>query len=135
MSARGHAGAGRDVGTGRANARAGEEDRIGQVFAALADPTRRAMIEAMLQEGSTSVPRLTAELPITRQAVAKHLATLDHAGLVERSTAGGREVRWQLRDGALDSAAGWVEQAEAAWGQRLTRLKRSVERGARRPRA
>lgn len=129
MSARGHAFA------GRADARAGEEDRIGRVFAALADPTRRAMIEAMLEEGSTSVPRLTAELPITRQAVAKHLATLDQAGLVERSSAGGREVRWQLRDGALDSAAGWVEQAEAAWGERLTRLKRSVERGPRRRRA
>jgi ArsR family transcriptional regulator, cadmium/lead-responsive transcriptional repressor len=113
--------------SGRARPRAAE-DELGLVFAALADPTRRAMIEALLREGSTSVPRLTAELPITRQAVAKHLAALDRAGLVERAPAAGREVRYRLRDEALASAAGWVEQAEAAWGRRLGRLKRSVER-------
>ena len=102
-------------------------DDLGQVFAALADPTRRAMIEALLREGTTSVPRLTAELPITRQAVAKHLATLDHAGLVERAPATGREVRYRLRGGALVSANAWLSQAEAAWEQRLARLKGAVE--------
>jgi DNA-binding transcriptional ArsR family regulator len=105
-------------------------DELGQVFAALADPTRRAMIESLLREGTTSVPRLTAELPITRQAVAKHLATLDHAGLVERAPATGREVRYRLRDGALLSASAWLSQAEAAWEGRLERLKGAVERGA-----
>jgi len=105
------------------------EDRIGLVFAALADPTRRAMIEALLREGVTSVPRLTAELPITRQAVAKHLSTLDCAGLVERAPAGGREVRYRLRDGALTSAGTWLAEAEAAWGGRLARLKDVVEQG------
>jgi predicted ArsR family transcriptional regulator len=103
-------------------------DELGQVFAALSDPTRRTMIEALLRDGTTSVPRLTAELPITRQAVAKHLATLDHAGLVERAPAAGREVRYQLRDGALLSAGTWLAQAEAAWESRLARLKDAVER-------
>jgi len=103
-------------------------DELGQVFAALSDPTRRAMIEALLREGTTSVPRLTAELPITRQAVAKHLATLDHAGLVERAPAGGREVRYRLRDGALVSASTWLAETESAWEQRLARLKGAVER-------
>lgn len=122
---------GKHAGARRASGRAGGEDELGRVFAALADPTRRAMIESLLREGSTSVPRLTAELPITRQAVAKHLATLDHAGLVERAPGRGREVRWRLRDGALVPAAGWLGEAEAAWGERLARLKGSVERGDR----
>jgi DNA-binding transcriptional ArsR family regulator len=107
---------------------AGAEDEVGRVFAALADPTRRAMIEELLREGTTSVPRLTAELPITRQAVAKHLATLDHAGLVERAPGDGREVRYRLRDGALVSAGAWLAETESAWQRRLARLKGAVER-------
>ena len=103
-------------------------DAVGPVFAALADPTRRQMLETLLRDGSTSVPALTAVLPITRQAVAKHLATLDDAGLVERAPAAGREVRYQLRPGALSPAADWLREAEAAWDGRLARLKQAVER-------
>ncbi|MEJ7892784.1 MAG: metalloregulator ArsR/SmtB family transcription factor [Solirubrobacteraceae bacterium] len=84
----------------------------GPIFAALADPTRREMVDALLRDGTTSVPALTAELPITRQAVAKHLATLGDAGLVERVDGPGREVRYRLADG---------------WSSRLARLKRIVE--------
>jgi DNA-binding transcriptional ArsR family regulator len=102
-------------------------DAVGPVFAALADPTRRLMVEEMLRDGSTSVPALSAVLPITRQAVAKHLATLDHAGLVERAPAPGREVRYRLRAGALTSASAWMQRAEAAWDERLVRLKDAVE--------
>ncbi len=121
---RGHAG----LDSGADGARAGLGDELGAVFAALADPTRRAMIDTLLRDGETSVPRLTAELPITRQAVAKHLATLDHAGLVERAGASGREVRYRLRDGALESANAWLAHAESAWERRLSRLKDAVER-------
>ena len=103
-------------------------DDVGPVFAALADPTRRLVLETLLRDGSTSVPALAARLPITRQAVAKHLATLDHAGLIERWPAAGREVHYRLRDGALDGAAAWLRDAEAAWEARLRRLKRTVER-------
>jgi DNA-binding transcriptional ArsR family regulator len=103
-------------------------DQLGPVFAALADPTRRAMIEALLRDGTTSVPRLTAQLPITRQAVAKHLATLDHAGLVERAPTSGREVRYRLRGGAIESASAWLARAEGEWERRLERLKGAVER-------
>jgi DNA-binding transcriptional ArsR family regulator len=102
-------------------------DELGPVFAALADPTRRAMIDALLRDGTTSVPTLSAELPITRQAVAKHLATLDAAGLVERAPGAGREVRYRLRDGALESASEWLSRTDAAWGRRLSRLKDAVE--------
>jgi DNA-binding transcriptional ArsR family regulator len=102
-------------------------DEIGPVFAALADPTRRFILERLTTEGMTSVPALTAELPITRQAVAKHLAMLGDAGLIERADGAGREVRYALRPGALGDAAGWMRRTEAAWDGRLERLKRSVE--------
>ena len=110
----------------------GGEDELGEVFAALADPTRRRMVQELLRDGTTSVPALSAMLPITRQAVAKHLSTLDHAGLVERAPGVGREVRYRLRAGALSPAAAWLREAEAAWDRRLSRLKDAVERdGAR----
>jgi predicted ArsR family transcriptional regulator len=102
---------------------------VGHVFAALADPTRRWMVESLLRDGTTTVPELTAALPITRQAVAKHLSTLDGAGLVERAPASGREVSYRLREGALASASTWIRQAEAAWDDRLGRLKGAVEGG------
>jgi DNA-binding transcriptional ArsR family regulator len=102
-------------------------DQLGTVFAALADPTRRWMVEALLRDGTASVPTLSSQLPITRQAVAKHLATLDDAGLVERAPASGREVRYRLRAGALVSASTWLSEAEAAWEGRLARLKDTVE--------
>jgi ArsR family transcriptional regulator, cadmium/lead-responsive transcriptional repressor len=57
-------------------------DDVGPVFAALADPTRRSMLQALLRDGTTTVPALTAALPISRQAIAKHLATLDHHRMV-----------------------------------------------------
>ena len=99
------------------------------MFAALADPTRRGVVQALLQEGSTSVPALSAQLPISRQAVAKHVATLEQAGLLERLPDAGREVRYTLRDGALGPAAAWMRDAERGWDARLARLKRAVESG------
>jgi DNA-binding transcriptional ArsR family regulator len=107
-------------------------DDVGAVFAALADPTRRYIVEHLLREGSTTVPALTSALPITRQAVAKHLVTLDAAGLVERERGAGhtagRGVRYRLHEGALRPATAWLREAEAAWDDRLARLKESVER-------
>ena len=84
----------------------------GLIYGALADPTRRVMVDALLRDGTISVPTLTAELPISRQAVAKHLALLDEAGMLERVSGPGREVRYRLADG---------------WDARLLRLKRAVE--------
>lgn len=104
-------------------------DRIGPVLAALADPTRRHVVETLLRDGSTSVPALTATLPMTRQAVAKHLAALDEAGLVERIPGGPRRVSYRLRPGALAPAASWMGSAAAAWDARLDRLKGAVEGG------
>ena len=102
-------------------------DPVGPVFAALADPTRRLVVELLLADGTTSVPALTAALPISRQAIAKHLAALGDAGLVERAPAAGREVQYRLRDGGLGPAATWIRATETAWDGRLSRLKRSLE--------
>ncbi len=65
---------------------------------------------------------------MTRQAVAKHLSTLDHAGLLERAPGPGREVTFRLRSGALGPAAAWMRTAQALWDERLRRLKGDVER-------
>jgi DNA-binding transcriptional ArsR family regulator len=106
-------------------------DQLGDVFAALADPTRRGMVQVLLRDGSTSVPALSSGLPISRQAVAKHLATLEEAGLLERLPSGGREVRYGLRGDALTPAAAWLRDAEASWDRRLDKLKSAVETESR----
>jgi len=93
------------------------------------------MVESMLREGAASAPALSSELPISRQAVAKHLATLSAAGLIERAPGSGREVRYRVRDRALDPAVTWLRDTEAAWDARLPRLKDTVERKRRRNRA
>lgn len=95
------------------------------LFAALADPTRRAVFERLSAEGPASASRLAAEMPVSRQAIAKHLSLLDEAGLVERKTAG-REVQYQARPDALADVTGWVEQVGSRWDERLEALKRSL---------
>jgi DNA-binding transcriptional ArsR family regulator len=106
-------------------------DQVGAVFSALADPTRRRMVETMVRAGTTSVPELTAELPISRQAIAKHLSSLAEAGLVARERGRGREVRYRLQLAALGPAATWLRRTEADWDERLARLQSTVE-GSRR---
>ena len=69
------------------------------------------------------MPRLSGELPITRQAVARHLATLQDAGLIERTPGARREVLYQLREDALDPATEWIRKADRAWDRRLRRLR------------
>ncbi len=104
-----------------------ESDALDGVFGALADPTRRGVVQTLLSEGSISVPALSAQLPISRQAVAKHVATLEQAGLLERLPGAGREVRYALRGEAISPAAAWLNDAGRAWDRRLGRLKRAVE--------
>jgi DNA-binding transcriptional ArsR family regulator len=108
------------------------EDDLDLVFGALSDPTRRQMLRTLIAEGTTSAPRLSAGLPISRQAIAKHLTTLDQAGLIERKPGAGREVTYRLRPEALQPAADWIDQADRAWATRLDRLKRAVESRATR---
>jgi DNA-binding transcriptional ArsR family regulator len=92
------------------------------VFAALADPTRRRLIERLAGGGSATASALAAELPITRQAVTKHLRTLARARLV-RPRRVGRETRYTFEPGPLSDAAGWIAVVGAEWDERLASLE------------
>jgi DNA-binding transcriptional ArsR family regulator len=95
------------------------------LFAALADPTRREMLRR-LSQGAASATELAAELPISRQAVAKHLAALGAAGLVERSPSG-RDVRYTVTPAPLTEAVRWMSEIGGKWDSRLQRLRSMVE--------
>jgi DNA-binding transcriptional ArsR family regulator len=94
----------------------------GEVFAALADPTRRHLVETLASRGDASATALASELPISRQAVAKHLAALGSAGLV-RSRRSGRETLYELQPAPLEEAATWISEVGAEWDDRLARLR------------
>ncbi|HET8738214.1 MAG TPA: metalloregulator ArsR/SmtB family transcription factor [Acidimicrobiia bacterium] len=96
------------------------------LLAALADPTRRALFERLNSEGPASASQLAAEMPITRQAIAKHLALLDSVGLVDRSEQG-RQVVYSARVAPLGEVANWLQTVGEKWDGRLERLKRSFE--------
>jgi DNA-binding transcriptional ArsR family regulator len=102
-----------------------DERDIGAVFAALADPTRRQMVSALADGVTLTATGIAADLPITRQAVAKHLAALDHAGLVEAERRG-RETHYRLTPAPLGDAAGWMAAVGAEWDSRLDALRRHV---------
>jgi DNA-binding transcriptional ArsR family regulator len=93
---------------------------VDAVFAALADPTRRAVIGRLAQE-PLSASALAGELPVSRQAVAKHLAALDRAGLVSARREG-RETRYTLTPAPLAEAMRWMDDVGAEWDARLARL-------------
>jgi DNA-binding transcriptional ArsR family regulator len=94
------------------------------VLAALADPTRRAVFERLNSKGPASASQLASELPVTRQAIAKHLTHLDSVGLVDRSQKG-RQVVYSARVAPLDQVASWLETVGTDWDARLERLKDS----------
>jgi len=99
---------------------------LDRVFQALSDPTRRSVIRCLSQDGPSTVTELAASLPVTRQAVAKHLAALSDAGLVSATTQG-RSRRYRLTPGPLADAFGWMVDVGAEWDDRLERLRRMLE--------
>jgi DNA-binding transcriptional ArsR family regulator len=97
------------------------DDRIGAVFAALADPTRREVVRTLSERPDLTASHLAGQLPMTRQAVTKHLAALDRAGLV-RGRREGREMRYTLTPAPLADAMDWMAAVGAEWDDRLARL-------------
>jgi DNA-binding transcriptional ArsR family regulator len=95
------------------------------VFAALGDPTRREVLEQVAARGDATATELAAAMPITRQAVAKHLNVLAGAGLVAPHRAG-RETRYAPTPAPLGDAIAWMTDLGAQWDARLARLQRSV---------
>lgn len=96
------------------------------VLAALADPTRRAVFERLNSQGPASASKLASELPVSRQAIAKHLSTLDSVGLVDRSQEG-RQVVYSARVAPLKDVASWLDTVGSDWDARLDRLRRSFD--------
>lgn len=98
------------------------------VLGALADPTRRALLEAVAADGPLTATELSGPAGISRQAVSKHLGVLEQAGLVH-ATRIGREARYEIVPGSLDPAARWLARVGTAWDERLSRLRRHLADG------
>jgi DNA-binding transcriptional ArsR family regulator len=101
------------------------EDELSLVFSALADPTRRAILER-LARGDATVNQLAEPFAITQQAVSKHLKVLEHARLISRTrTAQSRPC--VLEPVRLDAAVGWIARHRQVWADRHDRLERHLD--------
>jgi len=96
------------------------------LWAAVGDPTRRRLLDLLLVGGTGTATSLSEQLPVTRQAVAKHLVVLDRAGLVH-GLASGRERRYRVDDAELARAAAQLAEVGSSWDGRLRRIKRIAE--------
>ena len=96
------------------------------LWSAIGDPTRRRMLDLLLNEGSGTATSLSEHLPVTRQAVAKHLAVLDRVGLVH-GTAAGREKHFHVDEAQLARAVAQLTDVGNAWDARLRRIKTIAE--------
>lgn len=101
--------------------------RTDAVFGALSDPTRRRLLSAVAEHPQSTATELAAELPISRQAVVKHLSALAQAGLLNRQRAG-REVRYRVTPEPLTDAVSWMAEVGGQWDERLAGLARRFPR-------
>jgi len=99
----------------------------GEVFSALSDPTRRSVLELIGAHGEATASELARELPVSRQAVHKHLASLSAAGLVADRRAG-REVHYRLTPAPMSEAMSWMASVGGQWDERLAALRRHLGR-------
>ena len=105
-------------------------DVVGAVFDALADANRRTLLGCLAERETATATELAAELPLTRQGVAKHLAALNDAGLVRRRRLG-RETRYRLTPGPMSEAMAWMASVGAEWDERLEGLREHLGEGDR----
>ncbi len=99
------------------------------VWAALADPTRRRLLDDLSRRGPLTATELAPEYPLTRQGVVKHLVALSNAGLLEAERHG-RDVRYRVVPIHLDGAAAWLAEVGARWDDRLAALRSRLGRAA-----
>lgn len=97
------------------------------VFEALGDPTRRRLFALLGERGEATATDLARQLPVTRQAVQKHLGTLAAAGLVAPRRAG-REVLYRPTPAPMSEAMAWMAEVGSHWDERLAALERQLER-------
>jgi DNA-binding transcriptional ArsR family regulator len=102
-----------------------------QLWAAIGEPSRRRVLSLLVQRGGASASWLAGQVPVSRQAVSKHLAVLEQAGLVTR-TKEGREVRYEVDASRLDEATSAMARQAAEWDRRLAAIKRLAETAHRR---
>ena len=100
-----------------------------QVFVALADPTRRAILATLAADGPATATDLAQRLPITRQAIAKHLGLLAEAGLVTAEPGERRRVRYRLRSAPMQVAQQFLAALARDWDGSLGALKDHLDRG------
>lgn len=96
------------------------------LWSAIGDPTRRQMLDLLLSSSAGTATSLSDDLPVTRQAVAKHLAVLDRVGLVH-ATSAGRERRYQIDEAQFARAVAQLSAVGNAWDARLRRIKQIAE--------
>ncbi|MFC7622863.1 ArsR/SmtB family transcription factor [Microlunatus sp. GCM10028923] len=97
-----------------------------ELWSAVGDPTRRRLLDLLLADGGGTATSLSDQLPVTRQAVAKHLGVLDRVGLVH-ATAAGRERRYTVDEARLARAVAQLASVGDAWDARMQRIKRIAE--------
>ena len=101
------------------------------LWSAIGDPTRRRIVDLLLADGGGTATTLSRQLPVTRQAVAKHLGVLDRVLLV-RAAPAGREKRYRVDEAQLARAAAQLSSVGSAWDARLQRIRHiaeAIERG------
>jgi len=102
-----------------------EEDQLSTTFAALADPTRRAIL-TRLADGEATVNELAEPFPISLQAISKHLKVLERAGLISR----GRDAQWRpcrLEAAPLETASSWIDTQRGVWNDRFDQLDQHLK--------
>jgi ArsR family transcriptional regulator, cadmium/lead-responsive transcriptional repressor len=97
-----------------------------ELWSAIGDPSRRRVLDLLVSNGAVSASWLSGRVPFSRQAVSKHLAVLEEAGLVSRRKQG-REVLYQVDADRLDQAARAMSELAAQWDRRLVAIKRLAE--------
>jgi DNA-binding transcriptional ArsR family regulator len=97
-----------------------------ELWAAVADPTRRKLLDLLVARGEATATTLTAEMPVSRQAVSKHLLLLQRVGLVD-GRRHGREVRYEVREQRLAEATGALAAVADRWDRRLRTIKQLAE--------
>jgi DNA-binding transcriptional ArsR family regulator len=96
------------------------------LWAAIAEPSRRRVLDLVVQRGEASASWLAGQVPFTRQAVSKHLVVLEQAGLISRRKQG-REVLYRINADRLDQATQAMTEVARQWDQRLDTIKRLAE--------
>lgn len=102
------------------------QDHEDQLWSAIADPSRRRVLDLLVRRGAASASSLAGAVPFSRQAVSKHLVVLERAGLISRHKEG-REVRYQVEAERLDDASRAMAELAKDWDRRLGAIKRLAE--------